>query len=136
MKITRKTSVQLCPQCSAVLEEGTSASNLVTIKNRGGLKAPSKRVFDVCFHIEQMIRTNKDKIFLPGFIERVIQEILFDHFVHFADTTDHTEHKKEILKLVAVYYLKLRLKHEATILSEVDNYIRRTFTKLITFKNQ
>jgi len=89
MKITRKTSVQLCPQCSAVLEEGTSASNLVTIKNRGGLKAPSKRVFDVCFHIEQMIRTNKDKIFLPGFIERVIQEILFDHFVHFADTTDH-----------------------------------------------
>lgn len=83
-----------------------------------------------------MIRTNVDKVFLPGFVKFAVEEILFTHKVIFDTGKDHSEHDSDLIQLIASHYLKIRLRHEASILSEVDHYIRRSLTKLIIFKNQ
>lgn len=83
--------------------------------------------------LEMVIRGSDTKIFDPTFLLAVSREM--------QDTTielgcENETHQLQLVHLVCLMYTKVRLPHEASLISEVDSYIRRIYTKLVTYKNQ
>jgi hypothetical protein len=135
-KLSEKKCVKICIDCLQLLIDENSTSSLIEIKDRGGLKRPSQAVINICLKVEQIIRNNYDKIFLPGFVDNTIECILTQFDLLFPEAAHDSHHKETLVTLVCNYYLKIRLHFECNILSEVDHYIRRTMTKLVTHKHQ
>ena len=135
-KVSEKKSVDICPLCVKLIKEDTCVSQLIKIKDRGGLYQPTQTVIDICLRLEQFIKSNTCQLFDCNFVPNAVDEILNDGNLCFPDSGHNKDRTEALTVLICNYYLKIRLYYESTILVEVDKYIRRTLTKIVIFKNQ
>ncbi len=127
-----------CDTCLNCIQDPHRKSDLIDLKSKGFLKTPSQDLSDLLLKIETMIRDNAEKIFSPAFLPAVQDQVHKSGIKpNLFGGDDHSEdHKSDLVHYATALYLKIRLHHEATIMSEIDKYIRRSFTKLITHKHQ
>lgn len=130
----------VCTECVNQLQDPENKCIMIEIKNEGPLKTPAEFVVELCLTLERYIRDNADRVFHSAFVDQCIDSVrqtgVATAFEGTAAEPEHAKHRKMLVKLIAQNYLRTRMRHEAALASEVDNRIRRTYTKLIHFKNQ
>ena len=118
---------QTCSECStALLGDITKckSSELVVIKNRGGLKIPSSGTIAVCkaaercFHQMQYVKPPNCRGFKETVSLRVTEEVMSKReavfselYDHMFDTEAYDNHRVQLVKNIAAEYIKIRLHH-------------------------
>jgi len=153
--VTRNVSKhETCTDCSAALIgdiRKCEASELLAIKNRGGLKIPSSGTITVCnaaeqcFHIMQYEKPPNCRGFAETVIVRVTEEVMSktdavfpELYNHMFETEAYDNHRIQLVKKIAAEYTKIRLHHwgKQFTSSFVGKRIRQDLTRQILFKHQ
>lgn len=139
-----------CTVCTTFLysDSDKSLSVLLNKKKWGNLTMASNDVMKICITLEKLIRENKVILFSKKNIKEFLilkllkhqdffcSEVMQEHILN-QDILDN--HKIQLVRLIARFFLECRLHHEAKKVSETLNNssrIRHKLTKLVLFNNQ
>lgn len=116
-KIMQKTSCHCCTMHIVGDKKSAPNSLLITMKNRGGLTYPSKNVVRICTTVEQLFRSNLDKLYRTNFF-LLISKLLFRKIgscvfqtsqmdKHVLSQAFLEDHRTELIKLIISSYLNI-----------------------------
>ena len=133
-----------CQQCFSALQSSEKLENtLQYMKDKGGLRYPSKSVIKICEIAEDTFKKNKitnNKNPMHFLIQECLKKCiglkLFQNDHDYSDRSIFDNHYSVLIKAICKKYLNVRI-HYATksFTNKVDN-IRNMYTKLILFKGQ
>ena len=150
--VARNLSKRLnCTDCAAALlgdAANCKPSELIMIKNRGGLKIPSAGTIatcsaaEKCFNRMQNIKPPNCRGFSEIILLSVTEEVLsntsavfLELYFHMFDTEPYDNHIIQLVKNIAQEYIKIRLHHwgKQYTASLTEKKIRQDLTKQILF---
>ena len=126
-----------CYECPLLLTNVSSRLTLIHMKNRGGLVKPSDDVIKICQILERHFRISYKS--RKDIFKQVCQDVSCK-IPHDVLPIQHTEnprqHRSHLIKYIIIKYLQIRFKHYEQQKRHKIKQIRKTYTKLILFKNQ
>lgn len=108
----------------------------LTAKVKGSWRNPQRNLLRLR-KVEEIIRANPNLIWASDFVDTTTEfvassmSMMLQH-----DDDENGIHGNSLCKLVTGLYSKIRLHHEAEIVSQIDKYIRRIFNKLVQWRGQ
>lgn len=132
MRKLEKLKMELIKAHVPKLKDPNNVSDLINLKNRGGLIIPSSMIEEVCREIEIQSRIHEAALILPQKLPVVEMEILsvLEDSGKFDDLDTH------LLELIVKIYLGIKIRHICRRISEVDKNIRHVNTKRILQNHQ
>jgi len=135
-----------CIMCSdAIQDDNRTSINLLDIKNRGGLKKPSKDVISLCKIGELVFKIHKHKLLAYNPIDFLIIKAsskinINDYFtslnIHILEQSPLNNHLLQLIKMIFKTFFTTRLNYHLKNLSQPQHRIRSHLTKVIHFRNQ
>jgi hypothetical protein len=128
--VRRAKSMVKCAECSSslLLDKSDRVTNLINTKDQGGLIQPSDSVIKVCSVAEQCIQHVEKTKGIPRTSGNIVNALCSTVFkvvgesypwcfkeldTHTLDFSVLNNHKHELIKTIAICYIKLRLHHMA-----------------------
>ncbi len=116
----------------SLMKYGTNQSDLLALKNRGGLTIPSKLIEELCAEVEKQVRVHETELLNPrttGSIEDTILEHIDNN--GFTDRMDY-----HVAHLISLLYIRIKIRYLCKRLSTAEHNIRHSSKKQVIFAHQ
>lgn len=126
-----------CEECLACLTSEANVNNLISLKNRGGLKNPSNAVIQICSITEMQIRYQQKLMGKKFKLSNVLNSKIYNYVIKKISPAalfeSHTPHKATLVRMVLNKYLRVRFFYLAKCTKNQIS-LRRKNTKITIFQ--